>query len=83
MSLLFVLNLSSHDHLQVIMDIFTFIERDVPLRFGIASIVHPTDDTDPATLITRGLNYIIKKFGRKEGKQFIVSVCFPDRKRYY
>lgn len=47
MNVLFQLDLTNARHLQTLMQVFEFIERDVPIRFGFAPLVDDIDDQAP------------------------------------
>lgn len=48
---LFVVDLSKKDVLEAFSEIFIFVERGVPIRFGIAPIVDPENKTELSKLL--------------------------------
>ncbi|KAI9335332.1 UDP-glucose:glycoprotein glucosyltransferase-domain-containing protein [Obelidium mucronatum] len=70
---LFVLDLTNIDHLLIQVDIFKFIEHSVPLRFGLLPLIGDKDSSG-ALLAARAFLRIIKTHGRKEARDFILTL---------
>ncbi|KAJ3135593.1 hypothetical protein HK100_002475 [Physocladia obscura] len=70
---LFVLDLTNVEHLNILNNIFHFIENSVPLRFGLIPLVGESND-ESCLLAARSFLYIVEKIGRKEAKNFIIAL---------
>ncbi|KAI8609608.1 UDP-glucose:glycoprotein glucosyltransferase-domain-containing protein, partial [Chytriomyces sp. MP71] len=72
-NVLFVLDLTNYEHLNVVLDIFKFVEHSVPLRMGLVPLVNEADG-GASLLAARSFMHIIKTHGRKECRDFILQV---------
>jgi len=71
---LFVVDLSKKDVLEAFSEIFIFVERGVPIRFGIAPIVDPENKTELNSSIGVIFEVFIKEFSKKSAKNFLIKL---------
>ncbi|KAJ3220290.1 hypothetical protein HDU67_003305 [Dinochytrium kinnereticum] len=74
-SVLLVLDLSNVDHLHALLEIFEFIDREIPLRFGLLPAVHGTDDKQPSVVAAVIFNWLSANGGKKTAKSFILELA--------
>ncbi|KAI8914924.1 UDP-glucose:glycoprotein glucosyltransferase-domain-containing protein [Powellomyces hirtus] len=74
MQLVFQLDLTNPAHLRVMLQAFEFVERDIPLRFGIAPLVDETDPNAPASIAALAFYHLRRTHKLKDAKRFIVEL---------
>ncbi|KAJ3159797.1 hypothetical protein HDU86_001449 [Geranomyces michiganensis] len=74
MHVLFVLDLTNPEHLGVIAQAFQFIDRRVPLRFGMVPLIDEGSPLAPASLAGLAFYHIRKTRTLKETKAFIAEL---------
>ncbi|KAJ3175024.1 hypothetical protein HDU87_006558 [Geranomyces variabilis] len=71
MQVLFLLDLTDPAHLSVLAQAFQFIDRKIPLRFGLVPLVDEVDPYAPASLAGVAFYHIRKTRNLKDAKAFI------------
>ncbi|KAI9340426.1 UDP-glucose:glycoprotein glucosyltransferase-domain-containing protein [Zopfochytrium polystomum] len=72
-SVLFAMDLTKLENLEVLTNVFNFVERDIPLRFGVIPVISSSDGST-STWLCRGLYHILESHGRKGARQFLMKL---------
>ncbi|KAJ3023155.1 hypothetical protein HKX48_004096 [Thoreauomyces humboldtii] len=74
MSILFLVDLTNAMHLRTVVQTFEFIEREIPLRFGVAPLMNSEDPDSPTSLAATTFYLIRKTASLKDAKTFILAL---------
>jgi len=77
---LFVVDLSKSSVLEIFTEIFVFIERGVPIRFGVVPIVDLEKKTEINSAVGVIFEVFIKEYSKKSAKNFIVKLLEESKK---
>lgn len=72
-NVLFAIDMTNLNQLSVLTDSLGFIERDIPLRFGVIPVVDDSNDS-ASSWACRAFYKIMELKGRKEARQFLVKL---------
>ncbi|KAI8855158.1 hypothetical protein BC829DRAFT_378241 [Chytridium lagenaria] len=70
-----ILDLSNPEHLKSMIEVFDFIDREVPLRFGLIPAVDLEGDNAPSSVAASAFKWLVEKQGRKPAKSFIAELA--------
>ncbi|KAJ3111886.1 hypothetical protein HDU96_005253 [Phlyctochytrium bullatum] len=73
------LDLSNFKHLDVLMEVFQFVERDIPLRFGLVPAIDLKSDDHASVKAGLAFMEVSKKNGRKSARAFVEAVLSSVR----
>jgi UDP-glucose:glycoprotein glucosyltransferase len=71
---LFVVDLTKKNVLEALSEIFIFVERGVPIRFGVVPVVDTENKTELSTSVGVIFKVFIKEYSKKNAKNFIVKL---------
>ncbi|KNC97316.1 uncharacterized protein SPPG_07245 [Spizellomyces punctatus DAOM BR117] len=74
MSTVLNLDLANPSHLQIMTQVFAFIEREVPLRFGILPLVDIQHHDSASSLAAGAFYHLLKHAKLKDAKNFIQAL---------
>ncbi|KAJ3413453.1 hypothetical protein HDV05_008022 [Chytridiales sp. JEL 0842] len=72
-NMLFAINLTDLNQLQILMEALGYIEREIPIRFGLAPLVDLTNDESDSVVMAKALSHVWKTGGKKKAKELLTE----------